>query len=115
MSWTVRGRYGPLELVRDGGRAMLVLEDAGSKPLDRLFGSPMEVGHFLGLAIGIARALGKLHQRGLVHNDIKPVNILVNGATGDARLTGFDIASRYFRERQAAESPDDCGVLAGGP
>jgi serine/threonine protein kinase len=65
----------------------------------------------LRLAIGIAMALGKLHEGGLVHKDIKPVNILVNGATGGARLTGFDIASRLSRERQAAESPDDCGVL----
>lgn len=28
----------PLELVRDGNRAMLVLEDASGEPLDRLLG-----------------------------------------------------------------------------
>ena len=72
----------PLELVRDGGRAMLVLEDPGGEPLDLLLGAPMEVGHFLRLATGIAMALGKLHQRGLVHKDIKPANILVNCADG---------------------------------
>jgi serine/threonine protein kinase len=42
---------------------------------------PMEVGKFLHLAIGIAVALGKLHERGLVHKDIKPANILVNRTT----------------------------------
>ena len=47
-AWAVR----PLELVRDAGRTMLVLEDAGGEPLDRLLGAPMEVGRFLRLAIG---------------------------------------------------------------
>jgi serine/threonine protein kinase len=88
-AWAVR----PLELVRDRGRAMLVLEDAGGEPLDLLLSAPMEVGHFLRLATGIAMALDKLHQRGLVHKDIKPTNILVNSAAGEVRLTGFGIAS----------------------
>ena len=101
-AWAVR----PLELVREGGRTVLVLEDPGGEPLDRLLGAPMEVGRFLRLAIGIATALGKLHQRGLVHKDIKPANILVNDATGEVRLTGFGIASRLPRERQAPEPPE---------
>src|SRR5215468_7158238 len=75
-SWAVR----PLELVRDAGRTMLVLDDAGGEPLDRLLGAPMQAGRFLRLAIGIAAAIGKLHERGLVHKDVKPGNILVNGA-----------------------------------
>ena len=49
-AWATR----PLELVRDRGQTMLVLEDSGSEPLDRLLGAPMEVGRFLRLAIGIA-------------------------------------------------------------
>ena len=92
---------------------MLVLEDAGGEPLDRLLGAPMEVGRFLRLAIGIAVALGKLHQRGLVHKDIKPANILVNSATGEVRLTGFGIASRLPRERQSPHPPESiAGTLA---
>src|SRR5215475_7662966 len=69
-AWAVR----PLELVRDAGRTMLVLEDADGEPLDRLLGAPMQVGRFLQLAIGLAVAVGKLHERGLVHKDIKPGN-----------------------------------------
>ena len=65
------------------------------------------------LAISIAAALGKVHQRGLVHKDIKPANILVNRATGAVRLTGFGIASRLPRERQAPEPPElIAGTLA---
>jgi len=62
-AWAAR----PLELVHDAGRTMLLLEDAGGEPLDRLLGARMEVGRFLRLAISIALAVGKLHQRGLVH------------------------------------------------
>ena len=71
-AWAVQ----PLDLVRDAGRTMLVLEDSGGEPLERLLNAPMEVGRFLRLAIATAGALGKLHQRGLVHKDIKPTNIL---------------------------------------
>src|SRR5499433_2535311 len=77
-AWAAR----PIEIVREGGRTMLVLEDAGSEPLERLLGAPMKVGRFLGLAAGAAAALRELHRRGLVHKDVKPANILVNGATG---------------------------------
>ncbi|MGF6856526.1 trifunctional serine/threonine-protein kinase/ATP-binding protein/sensor histidine kinase [Paraburkholderia sp. CI3] len=107
--WAVR----PLELVREGGRTLLVLEDPGGEPLARLLGAPMEVGRVLRLAIGIAAALGKLHQRGLVHKDLKPAHILVNCADGQARLTGFGLASRLPRERQAPAPPETiAGTLA---
>ncbi|MGF6856918.1 trifunctional serine/threonine-protein kinase/ATP-binding protein/sensor histidine kinase [Paraburkholderia sp. CI3] len=107
--WAVR----PLELVREGGRTLLVLEDPGGEPLAQLLGAPMEVGRVVRLAVGIAAALGKLHQRGLVHKDLKPAHILVNCADGQARLTGFGIASRLPRERQAPEAPETiAGTLA---
>jgi predicted ATPase len=108
-TWAVQ----PLDLTNDGSRPVLVLEDTGGEPLHRQLGKPMDVGGFLRLAIGIATALGKLHQRGLVHKDIKPANILFKGATGEVRLTGFGIASRLSRERQAAEPPETlAGTLA---
>jgi serine/threonine protein kinase len=72
----------------------------------KLLGAPMEVERFLRLAVGVAMALGKLHQRGLVHKDIKPANIILNEATGEVRLTGFGIAPRLSRERQAAKPPE---------
>jgi PAS domain S-box-containing protein len=108
-AWAVR----PLELVRERGRIMLVLEDPRGEPLTRLLGAPMEVESFLRQAIGIASALGKVHQRGLVHKDIKPSNILVNCVDGRVRFTGFGLASRLARERQAPGPPEFiAGALA---
>jgi PAS domain S-box-containing protein len=108
-AWAVR----PLALAREAGRTLLVLEDPGGEPLSRLLGAPMEIADFLRLAICIAAALGKLHQRGLVHKDLKPTHILVNCADGHARLTGFGLASRLPRERQFPEPPETiAGTLA---
>jgi serine/threonine protein kinase len=104
------GAVRPLELVRERGRTMLVLEDYDGEPIERVLVAPLQVGHFLHLAITIAAALGKVHQRGLIHKDIKPSNILVNCADGRARLTGFGIASPLPRERQ---SPDPPEIIAG--
>jgi serine/threonine protein kinase len=107
--WAAR----PLALVRREGRPMLILEDTGGEPLDRLLGQPMELSRFLGFAVGLAAALGELHQQGLVHKDIKPANILVDSASGAVWLTGFGIASRLPRERQSAEPPEMiAGTLA---
>lgn len=105
-AWAVR----PIELKRDSGRPMLVLEDPGGEPLERLLGSPLGVERFLTLAIGITASLGKVHRAGIIHKDIKPANIVVGSADGNVRLTGFGIASRLSRERQAPEPPE---IIAG--
>ncbi|MBR0714938.1 AAA family ATPase [Bradyrhizobium liaoningense] len=103
----------PLELVQDRARTILVLEDLGGEPLTWLLGAPMEMAAFLRLAIEIAATLGKVHQRGLVHKDVKPANILVNRSTGKVRLTGFGFASRRPRERQSPAPPESiAGTLA---
>src|SRR6516164_8341271 len=108
-AWALR----PLDLVHEGGRTILVLEDPGGEPLAASIGVPMGVGSFLRLAISIAAAVGKLHQGGLVHKDIKPQNIIVDHARSEVRLTGFGIASRLRRERQTIQPPETiAGTLA---
>ncbi|MGF6539436.1 trifunctional serine/threonine-protein kinase/ATP-binding protein/sensor histidine kinase [Paraburkholderia youngii] len=108
-AWAVR----PLRLVREGGQALLALEDPGGVPLARLLGRPLNIGYFLELATGIAAALGKLHQRGLVHKDLKPAHLFVHCSDGQARLAGFGLASRLPRERRAPEPPETiAGTLA---
>src|SRR5438270_6075031 len=107
--WAAR----PVALTRDNGRMTLVLEDPGGTPLDRLLGRPLDVSHFLRIAIPLAGALRHVHEHGLIHKDIKPANILVNGATGAVKFTGFGIASRLPRERQALAPPEvTAGTLA---
>ncbi len=89
---------------------MLLLTDPGGEPLESLVGPPMETGRFLRLAIALSVALGQMHKRGLVHKDFKPAHVLVKEETGQAWLTGFGIAWRLPRHRQAPEPPE---ILAG--
>jgi PAS domain S-box-containing protein len=95
------------------GQMTLVLEDPGGEALNRFLPGPMEMTRFLRFAVGTAAALSGLHQKELIHKDVKPANVLVNPATGQAWLMGFGIASRLPRERQAPEPPEFiAGTLA---
>jgi hypothetical protein len=103
----------PLALLRHGDRPVLKLQDPGGEPLERLLGAPFESGRFLRLAVGMAAALGKAHQRGLVHKDLKPAHIFVDESTGSVRLTGFGLATLLPRERQSPAPPETiAGTLA---
>jgi PAS domain S-box-containing protein len=105
-SWAAR----PLDLVEFRGQTALLIEYPGGEFLDGLTGEPMSVPEFLRLAIGIVTAVGHLHARGLIHHDIKPANLLVNAASGEAWLTGFGLTSRLARHRH---SPEPHQIIAG--
>jgi len=108
-AWAVRS----LALSEHRGQMTLVLEDPGGETLDRFLPGPMEMARFLRFAVGTAVALSGLHEKELIHKDVKPANVLANPATGQARLMGFGIASRLPRERQAPEPPEFiAGTLA---
>ncbi|MBV8142015.1 MAG: serine/threonine-protein kinase PknK, partial [Verrucomicrobia bacterium] len=108
-SWAAR----PVALAHQEGRTMLVLDDPGGVPLDGLLGRPLELIETLRIGIGVAAALRGLHETGFIHKDLKPSNILVDPASGEAWLMGFGIASRLAREPQTADTPEAiAGTLA---
>jgi PAS domain S-box-containing protein len=99
----------PLGLARHQGRTVLVLRDPGGQPLDRQLGRPLDLAHFLNVAVGLSAALRHVHAAGFIHKDIKPGNVFVD-ESGNVRLTGFGFATRIPRERQAPAAPE---VIAG--
>jgi predicted ATPase/two-component sensor histidine kinase len=109
-AWAVR----PLALTREEARLTLVLEDPGGQPLDQLCSRPLPVGEFLRVAVGLAGALGRLHQKGLIHKDIKPANLLVHTSSGQVWLTGFGFTARMSREPEFVPHPPNflAGTLA---
>jgi len=105
-TWAAR----PVSLESRDGRSALLIEDPGGELLARMIGTPWDLTPFLCVAIGLAGSLGCLHNRGFIHKDLKPSNILVNIDTFDLWLVGFGIASRLPRERRAPEPPE---IIAG--
>ena len=101
-TWAVR----PITLSHYNEQRVLVLEDPGGEPLNRLIHGPMEMKQVLRFAIGLATALGQLHKRELIHKDVKPSNVLVDPRTGQVWLMGFGITSRLPREHQSPEPPE---------
>ena len=103
----------PLALVREQRQTMLVLEDPGGEPLDVLLERQLDLTEFLRISIGLTIVLGRLHQRGIIHRDVKPANVMVDMTAGKVWLTGFGIASELPRERQTPEPPETiAGTLA---
>ncbi len=75
------------------GRPFIVFEFVDGENLKRMIlrERPVPVATALGLAIQVARGLSFAHRSGLVHRDVKPQNVLLNGE-GDAKVTDFGIA-----------------------
>ena len=75
------------------GRQFIVFEYVDGENLKRLLErkGPLPVARALELVIQIAKALSFAHGQGLVHRDVKPQNVLLNG-DGAAKVTDFGIA-----------------------
>src|SRR3954469_6716855 len=75
------------------GRQFIVFEYVAGENLKRLIErrGPAPVATSLELAMQIGRGLSFAHQQGLVHRDVKPQNVLLNG-DGQAKVTDFGIA-----------------------
>src|SRR6187431_1102395 len=79
------GVIGALDIERQGGRVALILEDFGGERLSALVSKGVSFEHFFPLAISIARALGHVHARGVIHKDINPGNILIHPSTREVK------------------------------
>jgi serine/threonine-protein kinase len=76
-----------------GDRQFIVFEYVEGENLKRLIErrGAAPVSTALELAMQIARGLSFAHQQGLIHRDVKPQNVLMNG-DGQAKVTDFGIA-----------------------
>lgn len=86
------------------GNVALVMEPFGlslTRWLERqgATGRPLPLSQWLTLAIGLARAVGEVHEADVVHKNIEPNSILIDDAL-QLRLIDFSIASELSLERQ---------------
>ena len=107
------------------GRQYIVFEYIDGENLKELVvrKGRLDVREALEIAVEVARGLAFAHERGLVHRDVKPQNVLLNG-DGRAKVTDFGIArsldvegmtsagmvlgtSNYIAPEQASGQPVD--------
>jgi eukaryotic-like serine/threonine-protein kinase len=77
---------------QDGASYIAMEYVPGGTLKDRISsGGPLEPGVAASLALQIVEALDAAHERGVVHRDIKPQNVVLTAA-GDAKVADFGIA-----------------------
>ncbi|MCP4353269.1 MAG: AAA family ATPase [Desulfobacterales bacterium] len=86
---------------------VIIAEDFGGQSLTKLLSSEkMDIAQFLGIAIQVTDALGRVHYHNIIHKDINPSNIVWNPQTREARLIDFGISTELTREKQAILNPN---------
>jgi len=77
----------------DAGRQFIVFEYVAGENLKDVIRreGPLPVRRALELTLQVAEGLSFAHHQGLVHRDVKPQNVLMNG-DGSAKVTDFGIA-----------------------
>lgn len=89
-----------------------VMHDAPT--LRRLYGAEDALDWNLGVLVAISNALAYAHERGVVHRDVKPSNVMV-GSFGEVYLLDWGIAATFGEQREEdVAHVDDCPV-AGSP
>jgi hypothetical protein len=81
------------DFVEHAGTASLVLDLVEGRSLQQRLkdGGPLPVAEAIEVGIALADALAYAHERGVLHRDVKPHNVLL-GRDGRPRLTDFGLA-----------------------
>ena len=102
--------------LEDGSPFLVVQRVRGESLAQRLQGGVLPIEEVIDLALHLLRALGALHQAGIVHRDVKPENVLLDHSAPQGptlKLVDFGVA---FPEDRVDEHPlDQPGELIGTP
>jgi serine/threonine protein kinase len=86
------------------GQIFIVMEYVAGEPLTNLIRrGAMNEADVCRIGRGVADALAEAHEKGIVHRDIKPDNIIVNG--NRVKVLDFGIAKRFGVETTTSDAP----------
>ena len=106
----LRGAKGLAQLADDSRYpGCVVLADHGEEDLAGMT-KPLPADDLAGLGLGLARAVAGMHQRGVIHRDITPANIVVS-ADGTPCLVDFALASSWPRSARSWHHAEIVGAL----
>lgn len=115
------------EVFEANGTAYLVMELIEGVPIGELLrrrGAPLSVAETLDVMLRVGGALGAVHAAGMLHRDVNPSNIMIDGSTrivlidfGLARRFGDDISGQLTRAVTPGYAPPEqyAGSTASGP
>ncbi len=98
------------ELVACENGSVLILENTEGIPLRKLMDTArLDLLDSLKVALSLTSTLKEVHQQGLLHKKINPLNIFVDPASGTVKLAGFGLATRLPKENLTTLSPQLTG------
>jgi len=102
----VEGVVRALGLQRVGEQLVLLLERAPGMDLASYAkGRALELERFTAIAIAITEILARVHERRIIHRDIKPTNIVIDPDSGQVALADFGISVLLESERRHIYDP----------
>ena len=106
----IEGIIKPHALERYENRYALIMEDFEGISLAEEIAKDKRrtptIPQFLHIAIQLTEILHHLHQKRVIHKDIKPANILIHPETGQVKLIDFSISSLLPKETQTIQPPN---------
>ena len=91
------------EVGEDQGQIYIAMEFVEGQTLRRKIDADLPLAELLGLAVQIARGLSRAHEKGVLHRDLKPDNVMV-GPDGEVKLLDFGLAKRVLAAGESVPS-----------
>lgn len=107
------------DVIEENEDILLVMEFVDGTTLREHLGKPMPLDRFFPIALECVDALAAAHEKGILHGDVKPENIMLTAA-GQVKLLDFGVARRLpgadpFGATATMHTLSAPGVRAGTP